>query len=212
MKRLVFGLAIMIASATPAWGHPTSFKNSVTIMSNNTETMNDVMLAYSLESNLAVGLTYLTMDKSDFYLPRLNYLLKRWNNYDSQGNIYVSAGTGLEVFEKSTKPVHLAELIMDWEDRQYYVSLDHMYLSRNAALNPALDTDSLHYTKARAGFAPFLGEYTDLNVWMILQAEKYSTSEEILLSQLFRFYLKNTLWEVGATFKGGFVFNYMVHF
>lgn len=216
MKQLALGfgigLAIWLMTQGKAQAHPTSFKDSITVMSNNTESMNDVMVAYSVKSNLALGASYLGMEGSDFYLARANMLLKRWNNFDSQGNIYFVLGTGMEVFEKSSGPVHQAEIMMDWEDRDYYISLDHLYLNRDAKLNPLIAEDHLHYTKVRAGLSPFVGEYTGLNVWFILQAEKYNTSDEVLLSQLFRFYIKNTLWEVGATFKGGFVFNYMLHF
>ena len=60
--------------------------------------------------------------------------------------------------------------------------------------------------------APFLADYTDLNVWFILQAEKQAGQKQIELTQFLRFYMKNTLWEVGAGFNGDWAFNYMIHF
>ena len=67
-----------------------------------------------------------------------------------------------------------------------------------------------NHTKLRLGFAPFLADYSDLNVWFVTQFTKHN-DETTETTQYMRFYMKNVLWEVGADFNGGFSFNFMIH-
>lgn len=209
MKKTVLILALSLLS-TMAWAHPVSFKKGIGFMSYNSPTMNEVLLAYSFNSQFAVGSTYLRDADSEFYIPRANYLVKRWNNEDSQANIYLSGGAGYENFNSKSYGVRLGEFVIDWEDRKYYTSLQHLYLNRDNDKNTLLPKNYNH-TKARVGFAPFLADYNDLNVWLILQGEKHNNEKQIELTQFLRFYMKNVLWEVGAGSKGTFAFNFMIH-
>ncbi len=181
-------------------------------MSYNTPGMNEILLTYSFSPSMALAATYLRDSKSEFYVPRADFLLKRWNNEDSQGNIYFSGGAGWEKFNSRTSGVSLAEIVADWESRKYYVYMDHIYLRRQNSENPDLAEPDYNHTKARIGTAPFLADYQDLNVWLILQGEKHRQEPNIEMTQFVRFYMRNVLWEVGARFDGGWAFNYMVHF
>ena len=188
-----------------AEAHPTSYKGAFSLMSYNTPEMNEVMLTYSFSHHFAAATTYLKDSESEFYIPRLNFLVKRWNKEDSQGNIYFSAGAGYEKLNSKNHEAQLAELVMDWESRKYYVYFDHLFLNRK-------HNEEYNHSKLRLGTAPFLADYEDLNVWLILQADKHMNQNNIELTQLLRFYIKNTLCEVGASFNGNWAFNYMVHF
>jgi hypothetical protein len=199
------------------WGqlisaHPVSYKGAVGLMSYNNMSMNEVLLTYSFNPNLAIAGFYLRDSKSEFYIPRTNFLLKRWNNEDSQANVYFSGGIGYEKFESKNYGVKLAELVADWESRKYYIYIDHLYLSRQNENNQLLPDRDYNHTKFRIGTAPFLADYSDLNVWLILQAEKHLNQPQIEMTQFLRFYIRNTLWEIGARLDGGWAFNYMVHF
>lgn len=210
-----FQIAIVIMAlqiSLPSLSHPTSYKDAIGLMSYNSPKMNELLLTYSLSHKFAVATTYLQDSKSEFYIPRLNFLLQRWNNEDSQGNIYFSAGTGVEKFDSKTTGASLGELVMDWESRKYYVYLDHIYLRRDNENNFDLTEKDYNHTKLRIGTAPFLADYEDLNVWLILQGEKHLSEKQIDLTQFLRFYIRNTLWEVGAGLNGGWAFNYMIHF
>jgi hypothetical protein len=209
-----FVLLILIDVLVSSWAnaHPTSYKGAVGVMSYNTPKMNEVLLTYSVEHNFAVAVTYLKDSKSEFYIPRLNFLAKRWNNDSSQGNLYLSGGSGFERFNSENYSVRFAEVVADWESREYYVYLDHTYLNRDNEINPALVQKDYNHSKFRVGTAPFLADYEDLNVWLILQAEKHLDEEQIQMTQFLRFYKKNTLWEIGASLNGGWAFNYMIHF
>jgi len=206
---LVIGL---LAGSSIAIAHPVSYKEAVGLMSYNTPQMNEILLTYSFTPHFALAGTYLRDSKSEFYVPRANFLLKRWNNEDSQANVYLSGGAGYEKFGSKNYGVKLAEFVADWESRKYYVYFDHLYLNRDNRDNTMLPDRDYNHSKLRVGTAPFLADYADLNVWLILQGEKHLNESQIEMTQFLRFYIKNTLWEVGARFDGGWAFNYMVHF
>ena len=192
------------------YAHPVSYKDAIGVMSYNSSQMNELLLTYSLNYNLAFGTTYIREKNSEFYIPRLNFLGKRWNNEDSQGNVYLSVGSGVEKYNSTTSNVRLADLVADWESRKHYVYLEHLYMLRDNKENPIwLQRDDNH-TKLRLGFAPFLADYNDLNIWLIAQFTKHN-EETIETTQFLRFYMKNVLWEIGADLNGGIAFNFMVH-
>ena len=203
-------LFIFTLGGFAANAHPVSYKDATGIMSFNSSQMNEILMTYSLKYDFAFGATYIREKKSEFYIPRINYLVKRWNNDDSQGNLYMSVGSGIEKYDSSHSNVRLAELVADWESRKYYIYLEHLYLLRDNKDNPLWTQRDDNHTKFRLGFAPFLADYNDLNVWFIGQLTKHN-DETTEATQFLRFYLKNTLWEVGADFNGGFAFNFMIH-
>jgi hypothetical protein len=208
--RLILGILIGIASLE-ASAHPTSYKGAVGIMSYNSAKMNELLLTYSFSPNFAVAGTYLRDSKSDFYIPRLNFLAKRWNNSDSQANFYLSGGSGVEKFDSKTTPAHLGEVVLDWESRQYYTYVDHVYIKRDNKDNLLIPNQDYNHTKLRLGMAPFLADYEELNIWLIAQFEKHNDEKQIDATQFVRFYRKNMLWEIGAGFDGSLAFNFMVH-
>lgn len=192
--------------------HPVSYKGAFGLMSYNTSEMTEVMLTYSLSSQFALAGLYLKDAKSEFYIPRVNLLAKRWNNDDSQANIYLSAGIGNEKFNSKTYRAELLEFVADWEDRRYYIYFDHLYLKRDNLDSILLPEQDYNHSKLRLGTAPFLADYSDLNIWLIWQGEKHLDQKQIEMTQFLRFYMKNVLWEIGARSNGGWAFNYMVHF
>lgn len=201
---------ILLIAGLKVSAHPVSYKDAFGLMSYNSSQMNEILLTYSFNYNLAVASTYVREKKSEFYIPRVNFLAQRWNNDDSQGNIYLSFGSGVEKYNSTSSNVRLAELVTDWESRKYYVYLEHLYMQRDNKDNPLwLERDDNH-TKFRIGFSPFLADYNDLNVWLIGQITKHN-DENIEATQFMRFYMKNVLWEIGADFNGGFAFNFMIH-
>lgn len=193
-----------------ALAHPVSYKGAFGLMSYDSTQMNEILLTYSLNSNFALAHTYINEKKSEFYIPRLNLLLKRWNNEDSQGNFYLSAGSGVERYNEATSNVRLIEVVADWESRKYYTYLEYLHMLRDNKDNPLWQERDDNHTKVRLGFAPFLADYNDLNIWFIAQVTKHN-KENAETTQFMRFFIKNVLWEVGADFKGGFAFNFMLH-
>lgn len=205
-------IVFFIASfSLQAQAHPVSYKGAVGVMSFNSAVANEMLLTYSFNPHFAGAWTYLREQKSEFQIPRVNVLLKRWNNDDSQGNVYFSGGAGFEKFNSKNYNAGLGEVILDWESRKYYSSIEHQYFFRNNEANPTLASKDLQKTKARLGFAPFLADYDDLNVWYMAEFNHGNFEDKIEAMQFLRFYMKNVLWEVGAGFDGSFAFNLMVH-
>ncbi len=208
MQRIL--LFLILFSSQGLFAHPVSYKDALGIMSYNNSKMNEILLTYSLTPMFAVATTYLRDSQSEFYIPRANFLLKRWNNDDSQANIYLSTGAGYEKFNSNNYGARLGEVIADWESRKYYTYFEHLYLCRDNDQNNLIPNKDYNHTKARIGFAPFLADYSELNVWLILQTEKHN-NESVQTTQFLRFFMKNVLWEIGAGFDGSMAFNFMIH-
>lgn len=206
----LFAAAVFLLMGSLAFSHPVSYKGAVSLMSYNSSQMNEVLLNYSFNHRLAVGMMYVKADESEIYLPRVNYLAKRWNNEDSQGNFYISGGAGAEKYNSNVYGVRMAEVVLDWESRKYYTSLEHLYFSRDNKNHLTWTERDDHRTKLRLGFAPFLADYNDLNIWFITQFSKQN-NQTPLTTQFLRFYIKNVLWEIGADLNGGYAFNFMIH-
>lgn len=202
--------ALLVFSGT-AYAHPVSYQDGVGIMSYNTSNTTEILLTYSLSPKFAVAHTYLRDSKSEFFIPRFNSLAKRWNNSESQANIYMSLGSGIEKFGTESAPAHLGELVIDWESRKYYTYLEHLYINRSSSMNSQALSPNYNHTKLRLGFAPFLADYEDLNIWFVTQFDRHGDAKQIDATQFLRFYRKNVLWEIGAGFDGSLAFNFMIH-
>ena len=210
---LVIGLYLSaITYSSKSEAHPVAFAGSYSIMTWNSKEMSDWMFTHSFTSRYSLSARSLRLKTQDgereFYLPQLNFLLKRWNELDSQANIYLSLGHGGEKVNKSLKDTSVLGLDVDWESRKYYVSFkEEVVLShRNNDLN-------IYQTKFRAGFAPYLAEFNELNSWFILQLDHSNKVEEsIKITPLIRLFYQNILLEFGASQKGDSQFNFMVHF
>jgi len=209
MRSLAF-ITILHLSLSAA-AHPTSYKGARGVMSYNTPATNELLLTYSVNHRFALGTTYLRDSSSELYIPRVNFLVARWNEFNSQGNIYLSGGSGWEKFNSKTYSAHLVELIADWESREHYIYLEHQYIKRSNTDNALIPNQDYNHTKLRLGFAPFLAEFDELNIWTIVQFDKHLNSSQIEATPFLRFYIRNVLWEIGAGFNGSVNFNFMLH-
>jgi hypothetical protein len=197
---------------TKAEAHPVAFAGSYSIMTWNSKEMNDWMFTHSFTSNFSLTARYLRLDTKDgertFYVPQASFLLKRWNELDSQANIYLSLGHGGEKVNSSFKNTSSAAIEADWESRKYYVSFreDVLISHKNSDRN-------IYMSKARAGFAPYLAEFNEMNTWFILQADMTNKMEkDFKLTPFIRLFYHNVLTEFGVSSKGDAQFNFMVHF
>lgn len=141
----------------------------------------------------------------------VNTLLKRWNNPTSQGNVYLSLAQGREFSkELSTRDVTKVDLDADWEDRRYYIATAYRRFFRSNHDNDPFKVRDLDIKKLRLGFAPYLGEFDELNTWFITEFKQIN-SETIEVIPMLRFYYRNALWEIGSSLRGGWLFNFMLH-
>ncbi|KYG65493.1 hypothetical protein AZI85_17410 [Bdellovibrio bacteriovorus] len=207
-KMWIWLLGPLFLIATTAQAHPVSFAGAFSLMSYNKENENEMLLTYSMTSRLAAGLMYFKTEEAEYTVPRLNFLAKRWNNEDSQGNIYLSAGYGTDRSYDEVKGVTLVSADVDWEDRRYYTSFQYTKYFRE---DSDIQRTDFEQTKLRGGVAPYLAEFNELNTWLIVQFEKKNDSS-IETTQFVRLFYRNILIEVGATIGGGGAFNFMSHF
>ncbi len=209
MKMFALLLVLIASFSIQVQAHPVSYQGATSLMSYNKPDENELLLTYSFKSYLAGGLYYFKVDDVNYTLPRVNFLAKRWNNEDSQGNIYLSAGFGGEKSYDQTKGVGFAAVDLDWESRKYYTAASYSRFFRDHS-EPQLRPD-FEMMKLRAGVAPYLAEYNEINAWFILQADKQNDTG-VELTQFVRLFYRNVLVELGAGFNGNWAFNYMVHF
>src|ERR1700676_4040992 len=80
-----------------------AYQDSFGIMGVNQSFHNELFLNYSLTPHFAVGertIRFVTSDGvKQFFVPEADFLLYRWNNPDSQANLYAGAGYGAESFQ-----------------------------------------------------------------------------------------------------------------
>ena len=212
IKFLTVSCLFLSIIGTKAQAHPVAFAESYSIMTWNSKDMSDWMLTYSFTSDFSFTTRYLRLQTNEgertFYIPQANFLLKRWNELDSQANIYLSVGHGGEKINSSFKDTSALALEADWESRKYYVSAreDILISHKNSGKN-------IYQTKLRAGFAPYLAEFDEMNAWFILQLDKSNKmDDEFKITPFIRLFYHNVLTEFGVSSKGDAQFNFMVHF
>jgi hypothetical protein len=200
-------LALLILSKVEA--HPVAYAKSQSIMTWNSKEMSDWMYTYTFTPKYSLSARYQRIDTKDgersFYFPHANFLVKRWNELESQANIYLSAGYGAERIKKTYKQNTFLALETDWESREFYTSFrEEVLITKN---------QNIYMTRVRAGFAPYLAQFNELNSWFILQLENQSrATEEYTITPMVRFFYKNVLTEFGYSQHGDTQFNFMLHF
>lgn len=170
-------------------------------------------VSYSLRHWFSLGVDYAydnmtpTEPAKNYVLARANYLVKRWNAPDSQGNIYIYGGGGAleQGGEKDT--AWLYGLDADWETRKIYTAAKAQFLDSS-------DTQLQSMYQARLGIAPYVTSFDKLHTWVIAQIQYYPEAydEKWRVGPVMRFFIDNVLWEMGVTSRGSWTFNTMVHF
>lgn len=203
-------LTFVSALSLSARAHPVSFEGAWGVMSYNDKKENELTLNYSFKSYFSAAASFYKFeDVIEATIPRATLLAKRWNNEDSQGNIYIGAGYGLEKSFNDSKGVGLAQVDADWESRKYYVAASYAQFFRQDS--DLVRREDIKQGKARAGFAPYLAEYNDLNTWFIAQFKKQD-NEDLEITQFVRLFYRNVLIEFGTTMGGGGALNFMAHY
>lgn len=203
-----------LMAGTLAHAKPVSYKGSLGIMGENSHSGNRLMVSYSHSARFAIAGTYLRDMTHEFYIPSINSLLSRWNFDESQANLYLSLGPAFQKIGSEFQAGKFGEVQADWENRDFYIEYTNFMVTgytNQTVLNQKPILNDLNKKTLRLGFSPFKGEYTELNSWFIVQFEAKKNSKSIEKIQLLRFFYRNVLWEIGADFKGGYNFNYMIN-
>lgn len=209
--KLIF--TILLLCLTLAFAHPVRPKGTVSLMTDLMQDTTQFDTIYSMEYYWGLGFRYHRIDRDSgetvfSYIPMTTFLLQRWNNENSQANIYGYAGYGnssYEVAEESEGSI-LYGIQADWETTKHFLMAKHEYLKSDR------DTISEYY-QLRAGFSAYPASYYELWSWYMIQvSQNRAETAQIDITPLMRFFYKNVMWEIGAPHRGGFLINLMLDY
>ena len=193
---------------------PVSYPGGWTGMLMNDGDKNSIRIHYSPTSKLSVGyrLEYWRNTEIIFNGVQMNNLLQRWNNPDSQANLYLKSGIGVAYsdegyFDGKTSPAGFTGIATDWEDRRFFVSYENRYTAVE-------EIDNFYQQYIRIGVAPYIGDYGDLHTWFLLQVEQMIIDDEdtLTITPIVAF-LKNVhLIEIGVSNHEEVLLNYIFRY
>ena len=95
---------------------PVALQNHLSFSSSNSRRMNELLLNYSPSLYYGVGLTYLRLNHSEYFIPRLDFLLYRATNFQ----FFTSLGAGIENVNGSQFNARIAELVTVFSTPEFY--------------------------------------------------------------------------------------------
>ncbi|MBI1300586.1 MAG: hypothetical protein GC137_02910 [Alphaproteobacteria bacterium] len=210
MKHILFLVGIGLLAFTPhrAEARPVSYPGGYTAMFMNDGDANSVHLHYSPTAKYSLGYKFEHRRELDINIHALqmNNLLKRWNNEDSQANLYLKSGVGTAVSDDESNPAFYTGVAADWETRRYFVSYENRYLD-------AGDDVDFYRQSARVGVVPYVGEYGDLHTWLMLQVDhEPEDRNKIEVTPLIRLFKGVHLVEGGISNQGNVLFNWVIRY
>ena len=186
MKIILFFYFLIIMNN--AFSHPVGFSKSYTISINQFGSNSNYLLHYSPSFKYSIGYNQLNDEYDGLYL---GYLIKRWNLPKAQGNAYIFGSVGDNFNHQGFQ--------LDYETRKFYT----MYKYNKYNIN---NSNDINLNIFRIGFAPYEGDYSELNTWFIFEYNK-----ENKITPLLRFFYKNVLWETGYNnYKKEVLFNIII--
>ncbi|MFP4314087.1 MAG: hypothetical protein ACLFR0_07150 [Alphaproteobacteria bacterium] len=214
MRYLLVALSVMgLCLSNQAEARPVSYPGGWTAMIMNNGDMNSLHLHYSPSARYSIGVRTAYYRGDDYWHSgvQLNNLVKRWNNPESQANLYLKSGVGVAYsdageYDGEIEPAAFTGIAADWEDRRYFVSYENRYLD-------AGDFDDHFMQSARVGIAPYIGDYGDLHTWLMLDVEHQPEEDNnFTVTPLVRFFKGVHLLEAGMNTNGEVLFNYVVRY
>ena len=202
--------AVLMCISTAAIARPISYPGGWMVMQNNDLYSNSLQLQYSPTANYSVGYTgqYWRGKEWQFQGVQVNNLLHRWNNSDSQGNLYLGSAAGLaysdfKSFDGKTEAAGFTGIEADWESRRYFTSYENR-------LTYAGDRTKDFWQKARVGVAPYIGDYGDLHTWLMLETFSMPASRNpFTVTPMVRLFKGTILVEAGVSNRGTILVNFM---
>ncbi len=210
MKKFIL-LLIIILFPLYSFSHPSSYEGGLDLMGSSHSKYQNLELVYSPKYWLGTGLVLERSPKLwESIAIQLGLLVKRWNLPAAQGNLYILAGPGYgSKFnlkeDKDTDLLYRVGAQADYETRQIYTFVkytEQRFFSSNNHLYKRLEL--------RAGFAPYLAKFTELNSWLILKTIFINDFKDVIYVPTARLFYKNFLIDLGVDLDGGAQLNFMV--
>ena len=201
--------ALATFACAAAQAKPIAFQDGWTTMAEyGTNTMRQAQVFYAPRFWWSGGLSYTKLIADDKSFEReisafqLNYLVKRWNLPNAQGNVFAWGGLGSTRGEDGRGRfagvmTSQAGLQADYETRSIYSSAKQEWFHSSRF--------SHGVTTVQLGVAPYEHDYDELATWFLVQLRRYQggimpgRTEAIPMLRLF----KGNFWiEAGADRKG----------
>ena len=196
-----------------SYAHPTSFEGGFAFMSEMSPINQKILMIYSPKYWLGVGAVAIR-DPEQYHLAtsQIGWLVKRWNFPEAQGNSYLLGGIGHGLLKQNreseiTGNMYRLGMQLDYETRRIYTFIryvEHRFFKNNKKISDQLIL--------AGGLAPYLGEFDELNSFVILKMTADDFFDKITLILMLRFFYKNLLWEIGQDINGKPQFNFMARF
>lgn len=186
------------ALAPMAEARPVSYPGGWTVMQMNNGDSSSLHAHYSPTASDSIGFYAERNWAEDVQFTGLQYnrLLKRWNGPSSQANTYLKLGVGqADPFgQESPELSGFAAFAADWETRRWFASYE-------ARATDYAGNQSVRHS-ARAGVAPYIGDFGDLHTWLMLQVDNYPEADEpVTTTPLVRFFKGVQMVELGYTLE-----------
>lgn len=194
--------------ASPASARPVSYAGGTMLMLEHDAETSSLNLDYSPTAHVAVGWRheYFRDDDAQMDGVRLNWLAKRWNNPNSQANLWLLSGAGVAYGNDHVNPAGWVSGSIDWEDRRFYTMAE-----TRAFYGGGDDGATRNYIKhkARLGIAPYIGDAGDLHTWLMVQGDyDAGKKDSFSVTPLVRMFKGTTLVEAGYNLDGGLLLNF----
>lgn len=198
-------LAFLCAFTThDANARPVSYAGGWMPMAGNDAFENTLSVMYSPTATYSIGpfISHYRDTDGELAGMQFNWLAKRWNNPDSQGNIYFLSGLGIANDDGDARAGGYAGVEADWEDRRYYVSYENRYTAAGETVKQEFQQ------KARIGIAPYVAEAGSLHSWLMLQVDHTPENRDNwTVTPLLRVFKGDYLAEAGMSTRGQVLFN-----
>ena len=194
--------ALVGTMSSSAHANPVSFKGGYGVMPAYNKDWFDIQLNYSVTNRYAVGASsYYRQGKdstAEFGIGQFNYLIKRWNELDSQANVNASLGFGgRHDSEKSDAVAAYGALEADYETRRIYSQVSAETLQSD-------DNVQFSRYRSRLGVAPYKSAFDRLNTWLVMQVDIMPEMDEsVRVSPIVRLFYNNFVLEAGASLGEG---------
>ena len=203
----------VLSVAHSAHARPVSYPGGWTSMLMNDGYKNRLHIHYSPTVNTSVGykFEYWRDQRTALHAVQVNNLIKRWNNPDSQANLYLKSGIGMARSEAGnvdhqTRVAGFMGLAADWEDRRLFISYENRYTELGGI-------DDFYQQSVRVGVAPYIGDYGDLHTWLMLQVEHMPEHDKhVTITPMVRLFKGAHLLEVGISNHSKALFNYIFRY
>ena len=163
MHRLLFLIVFFIS--INVFSRPVSYTGGTTFMAMNNGDRASSHIHYSPKYFYSLGYKFEYWKDKDYvnHFLQGNYLVERFNNTDSQANIYLKTGIGTSTYLEGDKDYNKSYFIAgsaDWETQKLYSNYEVRYSDIG-------NIEDFIFHSGAFGFAPYVGNYGDLHTWAL---------------------------------------------